>query len=405
MRKSASTSSERANDTGIPRWSRPWRQMWNRFLYSSSARNQQAPYIRDAASVQGMLNNLVLATLPCWLIGLWNIGHQSNRAMVEMALTELGGWRGGILSALGIGYDPASILACVMHGLLYFLPIFLVALLVGSLWDGVFALLRRRPLDEGLLVFAWLFALILPAGAPLYQVGLGMSFGMLLGKHVYGGTGRYLVNPALLGLIFLWLAYPNLVFGEGNWIPVPGYRPTLALELVALGGIDALLASGLSWWDLFIGARAGPLGMTSLLGSLLGAGYLVVTRSASWRVMLGVVLGVAVSASIVSMLIDDGSALAQLPWHWHILLGGFGFGAVFFATDPVAGAMTNAGRWGFGVLVGVLAIVLQVMNPTFSEAILIAILLASLCAPIIDYVVIESYKRRRQRRIAELNHG
>lgn len=379
--------------------------MLERFLYSSSASARAAPYIRDGACVQGILNNFVIATIPCWLIGLWNIGYQSNLAMVEMSLTQLGGWRGGILGSLGIGYDPANMFACFTHGLLYFLPIFVVALLVSSFWDAVFSTLRRRSLDEGLLAFAWLFALILPAGTPLEQVALGISFGSVLGKHIYGGSGRHLVNPAVLGLSFLWLAYPDLVFGEANWIPVPGFTQTPELLLAASGGIEAILASGLNWWDFFLGVGTGAMGMTSLLGSLLGAGYLIVTSTVSWRVMSGVLLGVAATAVIFNSLPSDGNRMFEIPWSWHVLLGGFGFGAVFFATDPVAGAMTNAGRWVFGALVGVLAIVLQVMNPSFNEAVLIAVFLASLCAPLIDYVVVELYIRRRQRRIAELVDG
>ena len=160
------------------KWTRPWLSMIEQFLYTSSARNRSAPFIRDATSVQGILDKLVIATLPCWLIGLWNLGYQSNLAMIELELASLSGWRGAILDSWGIGYDPGNMLACFVHGFLYFLPLFVVALLVSSFWDGVFSLLRRRPVDAGGLAFAWIFTLALPAGAPLYQVGLGMTFGM-----------------------------------------------------------------------------------------------------------------------------------------------------------------------------------------------------------------------------------
>ncbi len=379
---------------------RPWLLMLERFFYSSAEQNRVAPFIRDAASVQGMLNNFVIATIPCWLIGLWSLGYQSNLAMVEMELAALPGWRGGVLTGWGIGYDPQNLLACFGHGFLYFLPVFGVALLVGSFWDAVFSVVRRRSLDEGLLAFAWLFALILPAGAPLYQVGLGMSFGMVVGKHIYGGTGRYLVNPAMLGLIFLLFAYPDLVFGESSWIPVPGFDQTPALKLAAAGGIEAVLASGLTWWDLFLGVRPGPIGVTSVLGCLLGAAYLVFKGAASWRVMLGFLLGMVATVSLFNSLAAAGNAVFEVVWIWHLVLGGLAFGAVFFATDPVAGAMTNPGRWAFGVLVGLLVIVIRVTNPSYNEGILLAILLASLFSPVIDSVVVELNIRRRRLRLA-----
>ena len=379
----------------------PWLLMLEQFFYSSAEHNRAAPHIRDAASVQGTLNNFVIATIPCWLIGLWSLGYQSNLAMVEMELTELPGWRGGILTGWGIGYDPEHLLACFVHGFLYFVPVFLVALLVGSFWDVVFSVVRRRPLDEGLLFFAWLFALILPAGAPLYQLGLGMTFGMVVGKHVYGGSGRYLVNPAILGVTFLLFAYPDLVFGESSWIPVPGFDQTPALELAAAGGIEAILQSGLSWWDLFLGVRPGPIGVTSVLGCLLGAVYLILTGTASWRVMLGVLLGVVATVFLFNGLATAGNPVFEILWIWHLVLGGLAFGTVFFATDPVAGAMTDPGRWAFGVLVGLLVIVIRVTNPSYNEGILFAVLLASLFSPLIDFVVVELNIRRRRRRVAE----
>jgi Na+-transporting NADH:ubiquinone oxidoreductase subunit B len=383
------------------RWFRPWLLMLERFFYSSAARNLSAPFIRDATSVQSLLNNFVIATLPCWLLGLWGLGYQSNLAMTDLALTELPGWRGGILTGWGIGYDPESIVACFLHGFLYFLPIFLVALAVGSFWDAIFSVVRQKPLDEGLLSFAWLFALILPAGAPLYQVGLGMTFGMVFGKHVYGGSGRYLVNPAVLGLTFLLFAYPDLVFGEDAWIPVPGFSPAPALELASAGGIQAVLDAGLTWWDLFVGIRPGPIGATSVLGCLLGAGFLILTGTASWRIMLGVMLGMVATVFIFNSLAADVNPVFEIPWTWHLVLGGLAFGTVFFATDPVAAAMTDPGRWAFGVLVGLLVIVIRVTNPSYNEGILFAVLLASLFSPVIDFIVVELNVRRRRRRLVE----
>jgi Na+-transporting NADH:ubiquinone oxidoreductase subunit B len=204
----------------------------------------------------------------------------------------------------------------------------------------------------------------------------------------------------MLGLTFLLFAYPDLVFGESSWIPVPGFDQTPALELAAAGGIEAVLQSGLTWWDLFLGVRPGPIGMTSVLGCLLGAVYLIFTGTASWRVMLGVLLGVVATVFLFNGLAADGKPVFEILWMWHLVLGGLAFGTVFFATDPVAGAMTDPGRWAFGVLVGLLVIVIRVTNPSYNEGILFAVLLASLFSPVIDFVVVELNIRRRRRRLA-----
>lgn len=384
---------------------RPWLQMLDRFCYASAGRNRSAPLVRDVVSVQGMANNLVIATLPCWLIGLWSLGHQSNLAMLSLELTQLPGWRGAILAGSGIGYDPQNIFGCIAHGLLYFLPVFFVALAVGSIWDAIFSEVRGRLVDEGLLAFAWLFTLILPAGTPLYQAGLGMTFGMVVGKHVFGGSGRYLVNPAVLGVIFLLFAYPDLVFGAGAWIPVPGFIAELPLQLAGTGGMAALLDAGWTWRDLFIGQRPGAIGTGSVLGCIIGAAWLVWTDTASWRVMLGALLGIIATVLVFNGWAGNGNAVFGIPWAWHLVLGGLAFGVVFLATDPVACAMTNAGRWVYGALTGLLAIVIRVTNPSHGEGILFAILLASLFAPVIDFVVVELNIRRRRKRLAGTADG
>jgi Na+-transporting NADH:ubiquinone oxidoreductase subunit B len=374
-------------------------QLLDRFLYSSPARTPNAPHVRDSNNVQRVMNNFVIATLPCWLLGLWNLGEQTNLAMRLFGTESSPGWRGWLLSSLGIGYDPTNIAACFLHGLLYFLPIFIVALLAGTFWESIFSFRRQRPVDEGLLSVAWLYALILPATAPLYQVALGMTFGMVVGKGIFGGTGRYLVNPALLGAAFLVFSYSNLLFGEGAWIPVPGYDEPTTIELaIEEGGVPALLSVGYSWWDLFIGNQPGPHGITSVLGCLLGAIYLLVTGTASWRIMLGSFLGMVGTVLLLNNLGPTDNPMFAVPWAWHFVMGGWAFGTVFLATDPVAAATTNPGRWGFGLLVGVLTIVVRVTNPAYYEGVIFAILLASIFSPLFDYMVVErNIKRRRLR--------
>jgi Na+-transporting NADH:ubiquinone oxidoreductase subunit B len=356
--------------------------------------------VRDVNNVQRLLNNFVIATMPCWLIGMWNLGQQTNLAMLQIGQEAAPGWRGWLLSSLGVGIDPLSMGACLLHGFLYFLPILVVALLAGTFWEAFFAHQRRRPVDEGLLSIAWLFAMILPATAPLYQVALGMTFGIVVGKGIFGGTGRYLVNPAILGLAFLVFSYSNLIFGEGAWIPVPGYDEPTTIELaVEEGGVPGLLAVGYTWWQLFIGNQPGPLGVTSVLGCLLGAAYLLVTGTASWRIMLGSFIGMVGTVLLLNNLGPADSPMFAVPWTWHLVMGGWAFGTVFLATDPVAAATTNPGRWGFGILVGALTIIIRVTNPAYFEGVIFAILLASIFSPLFDFIVVERNIKRRKVRL------
>ncbi|MFW2405053.1 MAG: RnfABCDGE type electron transport complex subunit D, partial [Gammaproteobacteria bacterium] len=235
-------------------------EVLDRFFYSAGARTISAPHVRDSNNVQRFLNTFIIATIPCWFIGLWNVGIQTNLELAELGLVGIEGWRGSVIDSIGIGYDAESILSCFFIGLLYFLPILGVTLAVALFWDVVFSTVRRRPVDEGMLATVWLFALIMPANAPLLRVGFGITFGYIVGKLIYGGSGRYLVCPALLGYAFLLFAYPDLLFGETAWVPVPGVERTTPLELAAAGGVDAVLKEGYSLWDLFIGARPGSIG-------------------------------------------------------------------------------------------------------------------------------------------------
>ena len=375
--------------------------MTGRFFWSTPAVTRSGPHIRDGNSVQRLWNYFVIASLPAWLIGLWSLGRQTNYAIADFELESVPGWRAEFLEFAGFGFDAFSLVDCFMHGLLYFLPIFLVALLVGALWESVFSVIRRKPLDEGLLVVAWFFALLMPATVPLYQVALGMSFGIVVGKLIFGGSGRYLVNPALLGLAFLVFSYPALLFGEGAWAPVAAYDQPTVLELVMEeGGVKVITAVDYSWLQLFIGDRPGAFGVVSTLGALLGAIFLVFTGMASWRVMLGALIGLIGAVLILNFIAPD-NVLYAMPWHWQIILGGFVFGAVFLATDPVAGPMTDPGRWGFGLVVGVLTAVIRVANPSYYEGVMFAILLACMFSPLIDFVVTEMNIRRRRLRLQE----
>ena len=389
-------------------WSprRTWRRgvfgsflvMVNRFLFSSPAITSSAPHIRDANNVQRVWNYFVIASMPAWLIGLWSLGRQINLAMAQLTLESAPGWRGWVLDRMGIGFDAFNVVDCIAHGLIWFLPVFVTALLVGAFWEAIFSRLRHKDLDEGLMVTAWLFALLMPAAVPLYQVGLGMTFGIVVGKLIYGGSGRYLVNPALLGLVFLMSSYPSLLFGTGAWVPVDGYDQPPLLELVMdEGGLKVISALDYTWWQLFIGDHPGAIGTTSIFGALLGAIFLVYTGMASWRVMLGALAGLLIAALVFNTF-AQGNTLFAVPWYWHFVLGGFAFGTVFLAADPVAGAVTDPGRWGYGLAVGFLTVVIRNTNPSYYEGVMFSILLASMIVPLIDHVVIARNIRRRIRR-------
>jgi Na+-transporting NADH:ubiquinone oxidoreductase subunit B len=375
-------------------------ELLDRFVWSSDFRTSAAPFIRDRNNVQRLLNNFVIASLPCWLIGLWNTGEQLHLAMAFTGIETVEGWRAQILTGLGFGFDPASVVGCFLHGLLYFLPVFLTAVLTGAVWEALFAVHRNKPVDEGLLCIAWLFTLILPPTIGPLQVAIGMTFAMVVAKGIYGGTGRYLVSPPVLGLCFLTFSYPGVLFGAQTWIPLPGYEELTTIELAVLeGGVRALELVDYSWWPLFVGNQPGPMGVTSALGCVLGAAYLIVSGSGSWRIMAGSVIGMVVSVSALQAVGPADDPLFATPWYWHAVIGGWAFGTVFLATDPMAAATTRPGRWVFGIMVGVLTIVVRLTNPAYFEGVVFAILLASMFAPLCDYFVVERNIRCRRLRL------
>ena len=371
----------------------------NRFLWSSRNVTRSAPHIRDANNVQRLWNTFVFASIPAWLVGMWSLGHQTNMAIADFQLESVPGWRAWLLSHSGFGFDYNNVLVCMAHGLLYFVPVFLTALIVGAFWESLFATVRRQRVDEGLLAISWLFSLLLPATVPIYQVALGMTFGIVVGKLIYGGSGRYLVSPALLGVAFLIFSYPDLMYAPGAWVPVEGYDQPTVLELVTdEGGIGVIASVDYSVWQILLGDQPGAFGLASPLAALFGGWFLVWTGMASWRIMLGAFIGMMGMVLVCNAIAPDHQ-LFSMPWYWHMVLGGFIFGVVFIATDPVTCPMTDQGRWGFGLFVGGLTVLIRVGNPAHYEGVMFAILLASMFSPLIDYVVVERNIRRRRLRL------
>ncbi|MFN3920734.1 MAG: NADH:ubiquinone reductase (Na(+)-transporting) subunit B, partial [Methylohalobius sp.] len=233
---------------------------------------------------------------------------------------------------------------------------------------------------------------------PLWQVALGISFGVVLGKEVYGGTGKNFLNPALAGRAFLFFAYPGYMTGDSVWTAVDGYSAATPLALGKEGGLSAIQAAGYSLSQSFFGFLPGSMGETSTLAILLGAIFLLYTGVASYRIMAGVLIGVIATSTLFNLIGSATNPMFSLPWYWHLTLGGLAFATVFMATDPVSAAMTDTGRWIFGILIGVMTVLIRVVNPAFPEGAMLAVLFANIFAPLIDYFVVQANIRRRIKR-------
>jgi Na+-transporting NADH:ubiquinone oxidoreductase subunit B len=373
-------------------------EMVDTFLYTPSDTTRGSPHVRDGIDLKRLMTYVVISTFPVILMMLWNTGHQANMAMAHLGMTGLDGWRGTLLHGLGIGFDPNSLFANMFHGLLYFLPIYLTTLLAGGAFEVLFAAVRNHEVNEGFLVTSMLYTLILPPSTPLWQVALGIIFGVVLGKEVFGGTGKNFLNPALTGRAFLYFAYPAQMSGDAVWTAIDGYTGATPLGIAASGGIEAVTQAGYTWTQTFLGSMQGSLGETSTLACLLGMAFLLYTRVASYRIIFGVFTGMVVTSFLFNLIGSDTNPMFAMPWYWHLSLGGFAFGMIFMATDPVSAAMTNKGRWIYGALIGFMTVIIRVANPAFPEGIMLAILFSNIFAPLIDYFVVRANVKRRLQR-------
>ena len=375
-------------------------EMIDTVFYSPSAVTRSAPHVRDAIDLKRVMMYVVIAALPVALMGMYNIGFQANTALAGMGVASAEGWRGTVMNALGIGIDPGSIGACFFHGFLYFLPVYLVTLVVGGLWEVLFAVVRNHEVNEGFFVTSMLYTLILPPTIPLWQVAIGITFAVVIGKEVFGGTGKNFLNPALVGRAFLYFAYPAQNSGDAVWVAADGYSGATPLAAGAEGGIEAILASNITWMDAFIGIVPGTIGAESTIACLIGMAFLLYTKVASWRIMTGVFVGMAFFATLFNAIGSDTNPLFAMPWHWHFVLGGFAFGMIYMATDPVSASMTSVGKLWYGALIGAMTVIIRVVNPAFPEGIMLAILFGNVFAPVIDYFVVQANIRRRVKRHA-----
>jgi Na+-transporting NADH:ubiquinone oxidoreductase subunit B len=370
-------------------------EVFDTFLYSPSSVTRSTAHVRDGVDLKRIMITVWLAAFPAMFYGMYNLGFQANDVMAAGQGVE--GWRGWLIELLG-GYDAGSLWDCFWFGAVFFLPIYITTFLVGIFWEILFAIRRGHEVNEGFFVTSILFALICPPDIPLWQVALGISFGVVIGKEVFGGTGKNFLNPALTGRAFLYFAYPAQLSGDSVWVAVDGHTAATPLSVVASEGMAALEQQW-SWMQTFLGSIPGSIGETSTLAILIGGVLLLVTRVASWRIVAGVMVGMVLLSTLLNLIGSDSNPAFSMPWYWHLVTGGFAFGMIFMATDPVSAAMTNTGKWAFGILIGLMTVLIRVVNPAFPEGIMLAILFANLFAPLMDHFVVQANIKRRLARV------
>ncbi|EBA15383.1 Na(+)-translocating NADH-quinone reductase subunit B [Roseobacter sp. SK209-2-6] len=385
------------NFTKGGRWEKlfPVYEMVESFLYTPKTVTTAAPHARSYVDMKRIMTYVVIATIPCILMGLYNTGLQVNTAIGTYGAS---GWRAAIIEFLGIGFDPQNPIGNMVHGLLYFLPIYITTLVVGGIWEVLFATVRGHEVNEGFLVTSMLYALIVPVSIPLWQVALGISFGVVIGKEVFGGTGKNFLNPALTGRAFLYFAYPAYMSGDTIWTPVDGFSGATALSVSASQGFDQLAANGVTWMNAFIGTIQGSFGETSTLACLIGLAFLLITKIANWRLIVGCMAGMVGFSLLLNAIGSDSNPMFAMPWYWHLVTGGFAFGMVFMVTEPVSASHTNMGRYIYGALIGFMVVMIRVINPAFPEGMMLAILFGNVFAPLIDYFVVQANIKRRAKR-------
>jgi len=383
-----------------------WHPLWeavDTFLYSPGSVTRTGSHVRDAVDLKRIMMTVVIAALPCVFMAMYNTGLQANLAIDPAKAAALDGWRHAVIQMLGVGYSPASALANLTHGALYFLPLYIVTMVVGLTWEVLFAIVRKMEVNEGFFVTGLLFPLILPPSTPLWQAALGISFGVVIAKEVFGGTGMNFINPALAARAFLFFAYPAAMSGDRVWTAVPqgaavdGFSGATVLSQLRIL-TEPFESVGFSWWQSFIGLEPGSLGETSALACLIGAVIIGVTKVGSWRIMVGAVLGTVAMALVFNAIGSSTNPWYAVPFWWHMVLGGWAFGVAFMATDPVTAPFADKGKWIYGFMIGALIVLIRVVNPAYPESAMLVILFMNVMAPAIDHAFIAANIKRRRRR-------
>lgn len=376
-----------------------WHRYWPAFealdtiLLWTNSRTRTAPHVRDSLDLKRYMMIVIAALIPATLFGIYNIGYQHYMAL---------------------GQDP-MLIESFLFGLMKFMPIVIVSYAVGGLWEVLFSIIRKHEVNEGFLVTGILFPLTLPATIPLWQVAMGISFGVVIGKEVFGGTGMNVLNPALTARAFVFFAYPARISGDQVWTAIDtakdkvidtfsGATPLLVASTTPAGGNAVEAISNVTYGDfsllnMFLGFIPGSIGETSALAALIGALILIITGVGSWRIIVSVFAGGYAMAVLMNVLAGPSSTgMFTLPPHFHLVMGGFAFGAVFMATDPVSAAQTNLGKYIYGFLIGVLALLVRTLNPAYPEGMMLAILFMNVFSPLIDYYIVKGNMKRRLQR-------
>jgi Na+-transporting NADH:ubiquinone oxidoreductase subunit B len=375
------------------------------FIFSSTNKTTNPIHVRDSIDIQRIMVIVWLAAFPAMFFGMYNIGNQTLDYLTLVGSANTNDWHHVLINL--VGYSNDSFITKMWIGAVYFVPIYAVTFAVGILWEILFAVVRKHEINEGLFVSSILFALSCPPDLPLWQAAMGITFGIVIGKEVFGGTGKNFLNPALTGRAFLYFAYPSQLSGDKVWIAglsdtgitPEGFSGATPLGYAAEDGLQGL-SDNFSWFDAMIGNIPGSVGETSVIAIGIAAVILLATGVASYRIILGTFIGMIVMSSILNIVGSDTNPMFQVPWYWHFVIGSFAFGLVFMATEPVSGSGTNAGRWIYGALIGVTVVLIRVINPAFPEGMMLAILFANLFAPVIDHMVVSNNIAKRKRALS-----
>jgi Na+-transporting NADH:ubiquinone oxidoreductase subunit B len=374
-------------------------------LYTPGKTNKGTTHVRDNVDLKRIMIFVWMMTFPAMFYGMYNVGFQASLALADgLQLADV--WQVSLFQMLGGEFTADAGWGTMMwYGACFFLPIYAVTFVVGGFWEVLFASIRKHEVNEGFFVTSVLFALILPATIPLWQVALGITFGIVIGKEIFGGTGRNFLNPALTGRAFLYFSFPAAISGDQVWTAVDGHSGATLLSEAFNGDlrydeITNTVHNTWSWLDAFIGRIPGSVGEVSTIAILIGGLALIYFRIASWRIVGGVFIGMVAFSGLLNFIGSDTNAMFAMPWYWHMVIGGFAFGMFFMATDPVSASFTNRGKWAYGILIGFMTVMIRVINPAFPEGIMLAILFANVFAPLFDHFVVQANVKRRA-----LRHG
>jgi len=346
------------------------------FLFVPNHTTKYGAHIRDGIDLKRVMITVVFALLPALIFGIWNIGYQN----------------------MGEGQ---GFMDYFVFGAIRFLPMVIISYGVGLGIEFAYAIFRGHEVNEGYLVTGLLIPMIMPIDFPLWMLAVSVVFAVVIGKEAFGGTGMNILNPALVARAFALFSYAPYMSGNTVWV-ADSVADGVSGETV-LGALAGGTQPGISVFDMFMGYMPGSVGETSVLMIAIGAVLLLITGIASWRIMLSVLIGGALTGFLFNMIGSSTNELLNFPWWQHLMVGGFAFGLVFMATDPVSGAQTQKGKWIYGFLIGVFAILIRVVNPTLPEGMMMAILLMNVFAPTIDHYIIESNVKRRKKRLQKVN--